>query len=238
MLRKLSVCAIFKLALAASMLVPQSTEASPLQRWKVSCGADPGAIVKKGNTYTFKTSTNRCPGGSWKQRAEISTAHESPRLKGAYRFSTYVAVTSPSTQRFDIFQMHDGRLGCAPPLKLEVMSSGHLTFDADYKIGTEPGNNCVKAQSMLGQKSKKRIRRDGTEYKLEVIIDFNGQGGFRVWAYLDGTPQINASYSPPRGQGYFESEKNYFKHGSYSQVMFPYTITSRDMRVSRVTLLQ
>tara|TARA_R100000935_G_scaffold27028_1_gene47122 strand:- start:250 stop:966 length:717 start_codon:yes stop_codon:yes gene_type:complete len=226
------------LAFVLGLPFPDTAQASPLQKWRVSCGADPGAISKKGNTYTFKTSRNHCPGGNWQQRAEIATDHAKPTITGAYQFSSNISITSPSTQRFDIFQMHDGRNGCAPPLKLEVLPSGHLSFDADYKIGTKPGNNCEKARSMLGQKSAKKIRRDGTEYKLDVIIDFNGQGGFRVWAYLDGAPQINAHYNPPQGRGYFQSEKYYFKHGSYSKKMFPYTMTSRDVRVRRVKLAQ
>jgi hypothetical protein len=204
----------------------------------VSCGADPGSIIKRGSTYTFKTSSNYCPGGNWKQRAELATDHERPTITGAYQFSAFIAITSPSKQRFDIFQMHNGRHGCAPPLKLEVLPSGHLSFDADYKVGQKPGNNCVKAHSMLGQRSAKTISRDGREYRLDVIVKFDGNGGFRVWAYLDGAPQISARYSPPRGRGYFQSEKYYFKHGVYSKDIFPYTLTSRDMRVRKVKLSQ
>ena len=77
-----------------------------------------------------------------------------------------------------------------------------------------------------------------TEYRLDVIVKFDGNGGFRVWAYLDGAPQISARYSPPRGRGYFQSEKYYFKHGVYSKDIFPYTLTSRDMRVRKVKLSQ
>ena len=215
---------------------PNLAMATPLNRWKISCGVDAGAITKSRNTYTFKTSSNHCPGGTWKQRAEIATEHAPPTLKGAYQFTAVVSMISSSTQRFDIFQMHDGRRGCAPPLKLEVMSSGHLTFDADYKIGSQPGNNCIKAKSMLGQRSAVRLKRDGTEYNLAVTIDFDGKGGFRVWVAVDGTSQISASYSPPKGQGFFQSEKYYFKHGNYSPRAFPYTLTSRNVKVRKVRL--
>ncbi len=215
---------------------PNSAMATPLNRWKISCGVDAGSITKSRKTYTFKTSSNHCPGGTWKQRAEISTEHAPPTLKGAYQFSAVVSMVSSSTQRFDIFQVHDGRMGCAPPLKLEVMSSGHLTFVADYKIGSQPGDNCIKAKSMLGQRSAVRLKRDGTEYELAVTMDFDGEGGFRVWVAVDGTPQISASYAPPKGQGFFQSEKYYFKHGNYSQKPFPYTLTSRNVRVRKVRL--
>ena len=229
-----TICSV--LALGAFLNLAGEAQATPLDRWKISCGVDAGSITKKGRNYTFKTSSNHCPGGTWKQRAEISPEHARPTLNGAYQFTATIAIKSPSSERFDIFQMHDGRRGCAPPLKLEVMSSGHLTFDADYKIGTQPGNNCIKARSMLGKRSAVRLKRDGTEYDLAVTIDFDGVGGFRVWVAVDGVSQMSASYAPPKGQGFFQSEKYYFKHGSYSPKPFPYTITSQNVRVKKVRL--
>ncbi|MCU9837169.1 hypothetical protein OEZ49_05280 [Ruegeria sp. WL0004] len=217
---------------------PETANASPLQTWKVSCGTDPGALVKKGRTYFFKTSSNHCPGGIFNQRSEIATDHMNAGRAGTYLFSTYVAVTSPSTEKFSIFQIHDGRHGCAPPLKINVLPSGQLTFDSEYKIGSKPGNDCRKVSSLMGKKSAVRIKRDGTEYKLDVVVDFDGRGGFEVFVAVDDRPQIEGRYSPPEGQGYFKSQKYFFKHGSYSLNVFPYTLVSRDMRVKRVKLKQ
>jgi len=214
----------------------QVVHASPLQKWRVSCGTDPGALEKKGRTYTFRTSSNRCPGGIFTQRSEIATEHASARQSGTYLFSTDLSVTSSATEKFAIFQIHDGRFGCAPPLKINVLPTGHLTFDSEYKIGSKPGNDCRKVASMQGQKSNARIKRDGTEYKLDVIVDFDGTGGFVTYVSLDDRPQMQGTYSPPEGQGFFKSQKYFFKHGSYSLNVFPYEIVSRDMRVRRVKL--
>ena len=45
-------------------------------------------------------------------------------------------------EKFDIFQIHDGRDGCAPPLKVNIQPNGVLRLYADYKTG--PGEQCVK----------------------------------------------------------------------------------------------
>lgn len=211
-------------------------DASPLNNWRVSCGADPGAISKKGRTWTFRTSTNKCPGGIFKQRAELATDKISPRHKGAYKFNSTISMRSNADNKFSIFQIHDGRYGCAPPLKVNVERNGHLKLTGDYKIGSAPGENCVRDVLTSSGRSAARIRRDGTEHKLDVIVDFDGQGGFRVFVYLDDTLQINGAYNPERDKGYFQSEFFYFKHGNYSQYMFEYELVSRDMRVSRVRL--
>ncbi|WP_137703371.1 hypothetical protein [Marimonas lutisalis] len=238
MLRLYAFTSCFLTGFFLALGIPEVVQASPLQAWRVSCGADPGALVKKGRTYIFKTSSNHCPGGIFNQRSEIATDHMSASRAGTYLFSTNLAVTSPSAETFGIFQIHDGRNGCAPPLKINVLPSGHLTFDSEYKIGSKPGNNCRKVSSMMGQKSKVRIKRDGSEYKLDVIVDFDGHGGFEVFVAVDDRPQIKGLYSPPAGKGFFRSQKYYFKHGSYSLNMFPYTLVSRDMKVKRVKLRQ
>lgn len=229
-------CLLAGLLLAVGF--PQIAEASPLQTWRVSCGTDPGALQKKGRTYIFKTSSNRCPGGIFNQRSEIATEHMSASREGTYMFTTNISVHSFSTEKFGIFQIHDGRHGCAPPLMINVLPSGHLTFDSEYKIGSNPGNDCRKVSSMMDQKSVVRIKRDGTEYKLDVIVDFDGGGGFAVYVAVDDRPQIKGRYSPPEGQGFFKSQKYFFKHGSYSLNMFPYTLVSRGMKVKRVKLRQ
>lgn len=224
------------LIIVVTFALAQTAKATPLNEWRISCGVDNGAIVKKGKTRTFRTSSNHCPGGTFNQRAEISTGSVPPNHKGTYLFSSTISMSSTSRERFDVFQIHDERWGCAPPLKLEVMGNGRLSLDSEYKIGSAPGDNCRKNRPFSDQASQARIQRDGTEYLLEVVVDFDGAGGFRIWIRLDGSTQITGQYAPPRGQGYFDSKKFYFKHGVYSKNMFPYELKSTNMRVRRVKL--
>lgn len=220
----------------ALLCMVRTADANPLNRWQISCSVDSGAISKKAKTWVFRTSTNKCPGGIFHQRAEIFTDKIPPTHKGAYKFSTNVSIRSPSTEKFAIFQIHDGRFGCAPPLMVRVQPSGHLTINGDYKIGSQPGENCVRNVLTKSGRSAARMRRDGTEYKLDVILDFDGQSGFEVYVYLDDALQIRGKYQVDPGKGYFVSKHFYFKHGSYSQNIFEYEIVSRDMRVSKITL--
>ncbi|MFY0692231.1 MAG: hypothetical protein JXR14_09965 [Paracoccaceae bacterium] len=224
----------FLLAVVVLCLTQSSpVAANPLNKWQVSCGADPGSIVRKGKTWIFRTSTNHCPGGVWKQRAEIYTDRVKPTHKGAYLFSATVAMDAGTNEKFDIFQIHDGRRGCAPPLKVEVLPSGQIELTSDLKTG--PGESCVRGA--LGRSSTRGvIRRDGTSQLLEVIIDFDGQGGFGAFVRVDGKLQVTGSYSPPSGAQYFQSKFFFFKHGVYSQRIFPYVLNSKEMTVKKVRL--
>lgn len=205
--------------------------AHPLNTWQVSCGADPGSIVKKGKTWIFRTSSNHCPGGTWKQRAELYTDRVAPNHTRAYRFSTTVAMTAETNEKFDIFQIHDGRRGCAPPIKVTVLPSGQIELTIDFKTGE--GESCERGA--LGRSARANvIRRDGTPQRLEVIIDFNGRAGFDAYVRIDGVPQVSGTYAPPVGPQYFRSKFFYFKHGVYSPKPFPYVLTSEDMTVKRV----
>lgn len=208
-----------------------AAHATPLNRWKISCSVDPGAIQKKGRTWTFSTSANKCPGGIFNQRAEISTDKVSPNTKGTYVFTSTVAMTNGRNERFGLFQMHDGRHGCAPPLTVIVQSNNRLKLQADYKTG--PGESCVR-DVFRQQPTNVRFKRDGTPQKLQVVVQFLGNAHFNVQVVLDGKVAAQGSYAPPTGQGYHASESFYFKHGVYSQNMFPYTLVSQNMSVKRV----
>ncbi|MBB93771.1 MAG: hypothetical protein CML68_04080 [Rhodobacteraceae bacterium] len=226
---------LLSLLAGAALLLSQSLPASanPLNTWQVSCAADPGSITRKGKTWTFKTSTNHCPGGVWKQRAEIYSDRVNPTHKGTYLFRSTVSMTAGTNEKFDIFQIHDGRHGCAPPLKVDVLPSGQIELTSDLKTG--PGESCERGA--LGRSARQGvIRRDGTPQLLEVIIDFNGLGGFDAFVRVDGTLQVSGSYMPPTGAQYFQSKFFYFKHGVYSQRMFPYVLTSEGMTVKKVRL--
>ena len=228
----------FRVFLAACLtlcmaLVATPTLANKLNDWRISCGADKGAIKKQKGTWTFKTSSNHCPGGIFKQRAELATRHVSPNIKGAYRFSTFVSMTTKSNEKFGIFQIHDGRLGCAPPLKVDVRRDGRLELVSDVKTG--PGESCVRGK-LSRQVSRDILRRDGTEQKLDILIEFNGTGSFKATIWIDDKPQISGWYHPSTKANAWLPEKFFFKHGNYSQRVYDYVMTSRKMKVTKVKL--
>lgn len=84
--------------------------------WQVSCGADRGSIVRTGSDYTFKTSSNQCPGGIFNQRAEIRSDHISVNEQVTYLVETTIALETSSNEPAIIFHIHDGRIGCSPPM--------------------------------------------------------------------------------------------------------------------------
>lgn len=207
--------------------------AGPLNQWKISCGVDNGSITKRAGIWTFQTSSNHCPGGVFRQRAEISTRHIRASHKGAYLFESFITMTTSTTEKFDVFQIHDGRDGCSPPLKVTVLRSGQIELTSDVKTG--PGESCIRGKLGTGI-SHGRIRRDGTEQKLEVLIDFDGTGAFNAVVTLDGVVQISGRYEPSPLPQAFLPQQYYFKHGVYSYNVFSYVMQSRDMRVRRVRL--
>ena len=115
-----------------------------------SCSPDKGSIIDNYPSYVFKTSKNNknvCKGGIYNQRAEITMEKAlSLSTNGRYNFQTIFKIKDNSgsfyPEKFDIFQIHDSRDGCAPPLKVNVQSGGQLRLYADYK--TDPGEQCVK----------------------------------------------------------------------------------------------
>lgn len=221
-----------RMVLAVGMvLIALPATAAPLNQWRISCSVDPGAITHKRDLWTFRTSKNHCPGGIYHQRAEISTDHVAPNIKGAFLFTTHLAMTSRSREKFGVFQIHDGRLGCSPPLKVDVLESGHLRLTSDLKTG--PGESCVRGQ-LSNRTTRGRLRRDGTEQKLDILIEFDGKGGFKATIWLDNVLQVSGKYDPANQPGAYRSKKFYFKHGVYSQHMFGYVMTSRGMSVRKV----
>ena len=215
----------------SAALFATAMQAGPLNQWRISCGVDDGAITKSRGTWTFKSSSNHCPGGIFKQRAEIYTKPVGANHKGAYLFETFITMTTNSSEKFDIFQLHDGRLGCAPPLKLTVLRSGRVELTSDIKTG--PGESCIRG-TLSQSVTPARIRRDGTEQHLKVLIAFDGTGGFDTTVWIDGVAQISGRYDPSAEPEAFRPEKYFFKHGVYSQRMFDYVLVSRGMKVTRV----
>lgn len=204
---------------------------SPLNKWSISCGADNGSIRYKRSedVWTFKQSKNYCSGGFFKQRSELTSDSVSPRLKKSYLFESNITFSSQSNEPFSIFQLHDGRDGCAPPASILVNENGNIFITSDVKTG--PGENCIRGT--LGNVSKDIVKRDGTEQNFRVLFDFDGQGGFVVSVWLDGKLQITDKYIPVKEA--YTSSKYYFKHGVYSKNVFNYVMTSKNKKVSEVS---
>ncbi|WP_162896753.1 hypothetical protein [Ruegeria sp. AD91A] len=217
----------------ACALFASSVDANPLDKWRISCGVDKGSITKKGRTWTFKTSSNHCPGGIFTQRAEIYTDKVSATHRGAYLFTSRVSMTGEKGQKFGLFQIHDGRHGCAPPLKIDVTKSGHLALISDIKTG--PGESCIRGK-LSTAKSPGRFVLDGKEREVKVLVVFDGEGNFDTTIWLDNKVQATGRYEFSKSAGAFQPEKYFFKHGVYSQYPFRYEMVSRDVRVKRVKI--
>ena len=196
--------------------------------WRISCSVDKGSIVDNYPNYIFKTSKNRCSGGTYNQRAEITTRKAiTLKTKAKYNFQSIFSIIDSSQgfeEKFDIFQIHDGRDGCAPPLKVNIQPNGVLRLYADYKTG--PGEQCEKdvISSEIGETL---IIRDGTQYKLNVLLNFDGKAGFDVDVYINDKLEVSGKYEPPVGKKYKYSKHYYFKHGVYSKYMFDYEMKSK-----------
>ena len=201
-----------------------------LASWKISCGVDKGAITKKGRTWVFKPSSNKCK-SSYRQRSEIRSGDISVNRKGTYRFSTTVTINSASPQQFDIFQIHDHRRSCAPPLKLNVRPSGRLALDSEYRLSN---GKCKKNGSLAGKSSSSALNLKGAAKKLDIDVAFDGKGGFGLAIYINGAKQITGNYSPPTGGNYSVSKSYYFKHGAYSRNRFDFTIESAGLKVRKI----
>ncbi|GLO68624.1 hypothetical protein MACH17_01410 [Phaeobacter inhibens] len=152
-------------------------EATPLNRWSIECSVDNGSIVKRGNTRVFRPSSNQCVGGVFNQRAEIGSKRVKPSHTGTYLFSSMISMTNDRNEKFTIFQIADGRNGCAPPLSVNIRRDGGVKLRADYKTG--PAESCVR--DVLRHKTTPvRFTCNGRPQKLDVLIDFLGDGSFDV----------------------------------------------------------
>lgn len=229
------LCLLILLLLTENTFAKQLYFGAPdkIVDWKISCKrVDSGSIIRKKNNWTFKTSKNYCAGGEWKQRAEIISVYAlSTRTAAKYNFQSFFDMESSSfwaeydkNEKFDIFQIHDGRMGCAPPLKVNIQKDGRIKLRGDYKLG--PGENCIYDIIKSTGRGSTKILRDGTKYKLNVILDFDGNGGFKVEVYINDGYEVSGEYKFKEGKGYIKSRYFAFKHGVYSRLKFPYVLNS------------
>lgn len=210
--------------------------------WKIKCQYGKETITGTGGSRIFKTSPNYCNCkkeinniciegskilstgiGQWEQRAELITKNGlSVKSKVNYIFKTKFSFISNNNEKFSIFQIHDDRNKCAPPLKVDIGFSGRLSFASDYI----KNNFCISSDLQTHQMGKTIIKRDGTEYELKVLLFFDGKGGFIVEVYLDDNLEISGIYTPPTGKEYFKSKFFRFNHGVYSKKIFDYEMKS------------
>jgi hypothetical protein len=235
-LLKMLAASIFFTALSmSSPAVAEEYWKSVSAGWKISCGVDRGSIVRQsGTTYVFKTSSNKCSSrGTYSQRAELSGLYFSARNKVSYQFSSTVQIETKSREQFTIFQVHDGRGSCAPPLKLHWTRHDTLVFYSAYSLD-KGAHDCVENASLVKQRyTGPRLKRDGTAYELKVVMDFDGIGGFHTTVFVNGRKSLSGTYTPPTDKRFFRSDKFWLKHGNYSKNAWPYTLTSTDIKVFR-----
>lgn len=225
---------VFGGATISSTAVAQSKWRKVNMGWKVSCGVDAGAIKKKGKSYTFSTSSNHCKSrGTFTQRAEIYGSDIKVNQPMNYLFSTTLRFDSTVKKDFTLFQIHDGRLSCAPPLKLDWRADNRMGFYSSYSLD-KGVHDCVENRKMISERfSGPRLKRDGTAYDLKILLEFDGASGFETTVFLDGVKVLSGEYDPPTDPRFFKSSKFYMKHGSYSRDVWSYRLTSTDISVFR-----
>lgn len=200
-------------------------------RWSISCGVDKGSIRKQDDGYVMKTSKNYCPGGIFKQRSEVNTKDISIRRPAVYSVQSDISFTSDSRQDFIFLQIHDGRMGCSPPLSVRWKANGELRFDSDYTKG-KGMKGCVENAALRNATYLGPILlRDGTIYSFKTVFQFDGKGRFEVEVFVDGKSAIKGRYDPPKDPEFVPSTRFFFKHGVYSENVWKYEMRSRNLRI-------
>jgi hypothetical protein len=201
--------------------------------WRVSCAVDAGSLTQSRDTYVFRTSRNHCSGGIFRQRSELTTDTISVTQPMRYMFETTLQMITASNEPFIVFQVHDGRDGCAPPVSVRWQANGTLSFDSDYTMGRGMDgcvpNNALRSAAYTGA----RLRRDGTPHHFRALFRFDGQGGFDIVIEADSRRALSGNYAPASNARFVRSQQFFFKHGVYSQNTWPYELTS-----SRMTMLR
>ena len=232
--------------------------------WYISCSVDDGAIEKNGDVWIFKNSKNGCTGDDRYSgemlkihdnkmnalRTEIGTKKILTSKKGKYKFETNFSISSQEKNAtdFSIFQVHDGRPDCAPPLMVYI--ADRIRLKGDYKIGDDnnPDSECDDRGLKVEGLPTIPILRDGTEYKLTVFVDFDGKGNLQAKVYINDILERSATYLQPKSKKskscvlntntnnldckddlirYYQSKKFHFKHGIYATDMFDITLRSK-----------
>ena len=230
-----------------------SLQNSYLKNWYTSCDADDGAIKKKGNSFYFSESKNNCGKPSkhkWQQRAEIASDAVPTNFEGKLSFKYTLSLNSSSTEKFTFFQIHDGRESCAPPLKIDWTNTNSLRLESHYKIKGKGEEYCVPNWNMRNATALQPLvlRRDGTKYDVEMLLDFDGEGNFSLEIFVDNELMLVSSYqhdstfSTVKTEGnltvenplFEKSKKFYFKQGNYSLRFFNYNLNLENMKIAKM----
>jgi hypothetical protein len=214
--------------------IGQAAEGRPVfLGWQTSCGVDAGAINHVKDTYVFHNSSNHCSGGIFHQRAELNSTNISVTSRITYVFETKMSMKTSGDNDFILFQVHDGRMGCSPPMSLRWTGGNTLRFDSDYTRGKGMGG-CFENWGLRNAiYDGQTLKRDGTTYDLAVTVAFEGKGSFDVTVRIDGAVALSGKYEPSSDPQFLTSKRFFMKHGVYSQDRFEYEMRSTGMRVLR-----
>lgn len=226
---------------------------SYLKNWWASCSPDHGAINQKGNSFYFSESKNNCGKPNkykWEQRAEIASEIIPINYKGKLSFKYTLSFNSSSMEKFTLFQIHDNRESCAPPLKIDWTSKNSLQLESHYKIEGKGEEYCVPNWAMRNAEALQPIilRRDGTKYAVQLLLDFDGEGNFSLEVFVDDELILVSSYlvrstlPSVKTEGnlivanpvFEKSEKFMFKQGNYSRRFFTYALNFEDMIIEEI----
>ena len=97
-------------------------------------------------------------------------------------------------------------------------------------IRNQPGKSC-KNNVLFGGASGVPINLNGRPHDLNILVHFDGCGGFRALFRLDGKLFADVRYKPTSSPGQKPAEVLYFKHGVYSSEFFNFTMKSTGMSV-------
>ncbi len=221
-----------RLLLAGLLLwVAAAAQAQTLSDWRIVCGADANAITRSGTDWVFRPSRDHCSRSDVEQRSEISTRPIPATTRQTLAFSARIKMTARQYETFDIFRVYDGGSGCTPPLKVQVTESGRIRF-VSGRVTADGGCTIV---DMTPEPSQGFLRRDGTEQSLDIVMDFDGHGGFEAFLLLDGRKELMGAYVP----GDLEPDRDavfLLRYGVFAKTGFDFEMIARDLSLREVVL--
>lgn len=141
-----------------------------LNRWSAACGA----VERQRDGWSFGPGGGApCNGGTG---AQLQSGRIASDREGAYLLRTTLSVAAPRAGAFTLFSVAAADAACATPLALEVAGGGAL------RATTRSGPGCRPVDIDTGA----RLRLDGAQQRLDILIVFDGQGGVDAVIRLDG----------------------------------------------------
>ena len=176
--------------------------------------------------------------GGW-HRNEMRTDDFSPFITDTHIFESDVSIKLKSSgvrklkRPVFIKQIHSGIPGHATSVVLNdtiIQLVGQFKTDPTSKgyngrVTSKPAATYINSVRMayqygIGMNPLRKFdwKFDGTVYRLKVVNEFDGSGGFWTHVYIDGEKIVSGYANYPRGEGYekFMKPKNYYhKFGIY-----------------------